>query len=180
MEKKKEIITCQPRICSFLCSLARYVGSLFPLVLIYTTRATLMTLMKFISSTCYTQYYRKVYIQCQIRTLEHAIRGKTINRLFFFFSFVFCLRMPYWTFGQTWVQGNWKFTNCTVDNVSTVFSMEYLFSKWNHFSFLMHTACTSFWILRKQAIASYFNQNKREKRDKNTWLSQKGWLGLAS
>ena len=79
MEKKKEIITCQPRICSFLCSLARYVGSLFPLVLIYTTRATLMTLMKFISSTCYTQYYRKVYIQCQIRTLEHAIRGKTIN-----------------------------------------------------------------------------------------------------
>ena len=85
MEKKKEIITCQPRICSFLCSLARYVGSLFPLVLIYTTRATLMTLMKFISSTCYTQYYRKVYIQCQIRTLEHAIRGKTINRLFLFF-----------------------------------------------------------------------------------------------
>lgn len=85
MEKKKEIITCQPRICSFLCSLARYVGSLFPLVLIYTTRATLMTLMKFISSTCYTQYYRKVYIQCQIRTLEHAIRGKTINRLFLYF-----------------------------------------------------------------------------------------------
>jgi hypothetical protein len=84
-EKKKEIITCQPRICSFLYSLARYVGSLFPLVLIYTTRATLMTLMKFISSTCYTQYYRKVYIQCQIRTLEHAIRGKTINRLFLFF-----------------------------------------------------------------------------------------------
>ena len=89
MEKKKEIITCQPRICSFLCSLARYVGSLFPLVLIYTTRATLMTLMKFISSTCYTQYYRKVYIQCQIRTLEHAIRGKTINRLFLFFSSCF-------------------------------------------------------------------------------------------
>ena len=108
MEKKKEIITCQPRICSFLCSLARYVGSLFPLVLIYTTRATLMTLMKFISSTCYTQYYRKVYIQCQIRTLEHAIRGKTINRLFLFF-FVFCLRMPYWTFGQTYRISSYSF-----------------------------------------------------------------------
>ena len=61
MEKKKEIITCQPRICSFLCSLARYVGSLFPLVLIYTTRATLMTLMKFISSTCYTHSITERY-----------------------------------------------------------------------------------------------------------------------
>ena len=68
------------RICSFLCSLARYVGSLFPLVLIYTTRATLMTLMKFISSYTHSAMAYTAML-CQIKTPKHAIREKTITQV---------------------------------------------------------------------------------------------------
>ena len=149
MEKKKEIITCQPRICSFLCSLARYVGSLFPLVLIYTTRATLMTLMKFISSTCYTQYYRKVYIQCQIRTLEHAIRGKTINRLFLFFFLRVLLAnaiLDILDKHKSKVIGNLPTGLSIMYQLYFRMDLSWIFSKWLIRNEIISVACISFWI----------------------------------